>query len=429
MAQGGRLAAVGAAGHALYTLFFGALGVEDHDVKDVKHDVLIIGGGPAGATAALMLARAGWSVAVVEQKTFPRRKVCGEFISATTQPLLRELGVVEAFRNRAGPEVRRVGLFAQDTLLASAMPNASSSLGQWGRALGREHLDQLLLEAAARAGATLWQPWRAADLKRHKDGMVCTITTKDDSKNLSARIAIVAQGSWERGVWPGAKGRAHRRSDLLSFKAHFRDCDLPADLMPLLVFPGGYGGMVHSDGGRVSLSCCIRRDALSSCRRRYRSAHAGDAVIQHIQTSCLGVREALSRASCDGMWLSAGPINPGIRKCYSDGIFFVGNIAGEAHPIVAEGISMAMQSSWVLAKQLVARRDDAVTPRMMSEIGTDYGVAWKDLFATRIHAAAFFAHIAMRPSTVALCLQILKKLPGMLTFGAHLSGKTHMVAS
>ncbi len=398
-------------------------------MKDVKHDALIIGGGPAGATVALMLARAGWSVAVVEQKTFPRRKVCGEFISATNQPLLRELGVFEAFRNRAGPEVRRVGLFAQDTLLASAMPHASSSLGPWGRALGREHLDQLLLEAAARAGATLWQPWRAVELIRHKDGMLCTITAKGGTKDLSARIAIVAQGSWERGVWPGAKVRTHRRSDLLAFKAHFRNCDLPADLMPLLVFPGGYGGMVHSDDGRVSLSCCIGRDALSSSRRRYQSAHAGDAVIQHIQTFCLGVRRALSRASCDGMWLSAGPINPGIRKCYSDGIFFVGNIAGEAHPIVAEGISMAMQSSWLLAQQLVARQDDAVTTRMMSEIGTDYNVAWKDLFATRIHAAAFFAQIAMRPSTFALCLPILKKLPGMLTFGAHLSGKAQMIAS
>ena len=398
-------------------------------MKNLKYDALIIGGGPAGATAAILLARAGWSVAVVEMKAYPRRKVCGEFISATSQPLLRELGVDKAFRNRAGPEVRRVGLFAQDTVLAAAMPRLSSFHGQWGRALGREHLDQMLLEAAAQAGATLWQPWRAADLKHGKDGTACTITAKGGSKDLSARIAIVAQGSWERGVWPGANVRSHKPSDLLAFKAHFRDCDLPSDLMPLLVFPGGYGGMVHSDGGRVSLSCCIRRDTLSSCRQRYQSAHAGDAVIQHIQSSCLGVRQALRRALCDGIWLSAGPINPGIRECYSDGYFFVGNSAGEAHPIVAEGISMAMQSSWLLAKQLVARQDEAVTPRMMSEIGADYGVAWKALFAMRVHAAAFFAHIAMRPSTTALCLPILKQFPGILTFGAHISGKAQLVTS
>ena len=115
--------------------------------------------------------------------------------------------------------------------------------------------------------------------------------------------------------------------------------------MPLLAFPGGYGGMVHSDGGRVSLSCCIRRDALERCRERSGNRRAGDAVLHHIQSSCAGVRHALQRATLDQAWLAAGPIRPGIRDRYADGIFRIGNCAGEAHPIVAEGISMAMQSA------------------------------------------------------------------------------------
>ena len=69
------------------------------------YDAVVIGAGPAGSTAALMLARAGWSVAVVEKARFPRRKVCGEFISATSLPLLQEIGVAEQFLERAGPEV------------------------------------------------------------------------------------------------------------------------------------------------------------------------------------------------------------------------------------------------------------------------------------------------------------------------------------
>jgi 2-polyprenyl-6-methoxyphenol hydroxylase-like FAD-dependent oxidoreductase len=69
-------------------------------------DALVIGAGPAGATAALMLAKAGWSVAIVEKSYFLRRKVCGEFILATSLPLLDEIGIADTILRRAGPEVR-----------------------------------------------------------------------------------------------------------------------------------------------------------------------------------------------------------------------------------------------------------------------------------------------------------------------------------
>jgi flavin-dependent dehydrogenase len=389
----------------------------------VTYDAVVIGAGPAGSTAALMLARAGWSVAVVEKAKFPRRKVCGEFISATSLPLLREIGVAEKFLQRAGPEVRRVGLFAQDTLLASAMPPTSGSGGRWGRALGREQLDLILLEAAVRAGASLWQPASVADLRPGRDGFAGSIATKSGSEEFFARVVIAAPGSWERNPWVIADTRAHKPSDLLAFKAHFADADLPGDLMPLLVFPGGYGGMVHSDGGRATLSCCIRRDMLQECRRRYPTQHAGDAVLQHIRVSCRGVHEATRRAHLGGVWLSAGPIRPGIRSCYSDGIFQIGNLAGEAHPIVAEGISMAMQSAWLLCRHLIASREGAFSGGVLADVGRAYGTEWKTSFGGRIHAAAVFAHILMRPGIAALCLPVLRQFPKILTFGAQLSGK------
>src|SRR5437868_14340543 len=73
----------------------------------VRADILIIGGGPAGATAAALLARAGRDVVVAEKSTFPRRKVCGEFIAASGIAILRALGLGEEFDGAAGPEVRR----------------------------------------------------------------------------------------------------------------------------------------------------------------------------------------------------------------------------------------------------------------------------------------------------------------------------------
>jgi flavin-dependent dehydrogenase len=387
------------------------------------YDALILGGGPAGATAGLLLAKAGWRVAIVEKAAFPRRKVCGEFVSATTLALLRQLGVGDAFANLAGPEVRRVGLFEGETLLTAPMPRASGSLG-WGRALGREHLDLLLISAAAGVGAQVWQPWKLAGLHRCNALWIGELVHDGVSREIPARLVIAAGGSWERSPFSGARPTVHRNSDLLAFKAHFRQTDLAAELMPLLVFPGGYGGMVHSDEGRVSLSCCIRRDRLSTCRAQgdRRAAHA---VLDHIRHSCTGVREALRGSTLDGAWLSAGPIRPGIRKPYANGVFFTGNAAGEAHPIIAEGISMALQASWSLAGGLIAGGDDVLSGGdRTDEVGRAYAAEWRKAFALRIRAAAVFAHLAMRPGAVWALRPLLKGFPDILTLGARLAGKT-----
>ncbi len=392
-------------------------------------DALITGAGPAGSTAALMLARAGWSVALIEKKTFPRRKVCGEFMSATSRVVLRELGLDNRYDALAGPDVSRVGLYAGETVLDAAMPKPSGIGAAWGKALGREHFDLMLAEAAVQAGATLWQPWTVAALVRTESGYSCDIVNRHQQRRLGARIVIAAHGSWERGPLPVQDVRSHDASDLIAFKAHFSDSQLPTGLMPLLVFPGGYGGMVHSDSSRVSLSCCVRRDALVACRQRWPDASAGEAVVEHIKDSCVGVRDALDGARTSEPVLSAGPIRPGIRTRYSDGVFFVGNIAGEAHPIVAEGISMAMQSAWLLCRRLIARPDGVASPSALANIGRAYAADWDAAFALRLRAAALFATIAARPAAAGLAMPLLRRFPEILTFGAQLSGKTRTLVA
>jgi flavin-dependent dehydrogenase len=403
----------------------GAAGVSD------RCDALVIGGGPGGATAALLLARAGWSVTLLERKAFPRHKVCGEYLSATNLPLLEQLGVADAFRDQAGPDVRRVGLYAGGRMLHADLPRPGGRGAAWGRALARDRLDTLLLEQAARAGVDVRQPWSAVGLAEEGGAYRCTAEsgTTGAVAEVCTPVVVAAHGSWERGTLPTQKAtHPARPTDLFGFKAHFRNSDLPAGLMPLLAFPGGYGGMVHCDRGRVSLSCCVRRDRLRQIRRG-REDGAGEAVLDYLADSCRGVRRALAGAVRDGAWLAAGPIRPGIRVGGPGGLFTVGNAAGEAHPAVAEGISMAMQSAWLLARGLAAWRRQGASAADLPAVGRDYAAAWRRSFAPRLYASTVLAHWAMRPAAVAGTLPVLRGFPGLLTWAAQLTGKATRVVT
>jgi flavin-dependent dehydrogenase len=356
-------------------------------------DALVIGAGPAGSVTARLLARSGWEVLLVEKADFPRRKVCGEFLSATSLPLLEACGIGDAYDRAAGPVVTRVGLFAGDAIVQSPKER------KWGRALNRATLDTLLLNAAMAAGADLIQP---AEVTALREG----IAILDDGHQISARHIIFAGGSWAtNGLFA-----IETPSDLFAFKAHFRGAQLWPGLMPLLAFPGGYGGLVHSDGGLVSLSFCIRRAALEDVRRRY-GGKAGEAVLAHIRATTRGVAQVLEGAVLAGAVLATGPIHPGIRPRRRGNVLYVGNSAGEAHPIVAEGISMALQGGGLLAKLLLQGRE------------AYYPQAWRRCFAPRIRAAALFAGLAMNGAGRAAAQPIITAFPRILDWGAALSGK------
>ncbi len=391
-------------------------------------DVIVVGGGPAGSTAALLLAQAGFSVALVEKSPFPRRKVCGEFISATTLPLLRRLDVDRNFQVQAGPEIRRVGIFCSDDTVIALMPSPPGGACLWGRALGREHLDTLLLQRAAAAGVTVHQPWAVTSLEQDGNEVRCKLSHRRSRRcgEISAPIAIVAQGSWEAGLLPELRSPPPAPAELLGFKAHFADAGLPPDLMTLLAFPGGYGGMVHTDGGRVSLSCCVRRDVLQSCRERAPGRRAGEAVLAHITAHCRGVREALRPARVRGAWLAAGPIRPGRRALRRGRIWLAGNAAGEAHPVIAEGISLAMQSAWLLAECLITHRAE-IRRGEMAAAARRYDLAWRRHFAARMRRSSFYAQLAMRPHLAAAALSLFRRFPALLTWLADASGKTHLL--
>jgi 2-polyprenyl-6-methoxyphenol hydroxylase-like FAD-dependent oxidoreductase len=246
---------------------------------------------------------------------------------------------------------------------------------------------------------------------------------------LSAAIIIDAHGSWEASpgydVGGGAEtGRVSRHaSDLFAFKARFRGAALAPDLLSVLAFPGGYGGIVVADGGNTTLACCVRRDVLRNLRAVEPGRPAGLAVEALLTRSCEGVRLILRHAQRDGAWLSVGPIRPGIRLDAPLGVFRVGNAAGESHPLIGEGISMALQSAKLLADELTREALAGIDAHRASSLQLHYGHAWRKHFAPRLRLASLYANVAMRPRLAARLSGLLGHWPGLLTEAARFAGK------
>jgi len=391
-------------------------------------DALVIGAGPAGTASAILLARAGWQVALVEQDMYPRRKVCGECITAGTLALLDELDVGAGVRAHAGPELRRIGWMSESATLVAEFPVCTSGPYRYGRALPRQYLDTLLVERALELGVVVLQPARVRAIRGDPGAYQCDVDSgKSNRQTLHAAVVIDAHGSWQAGpgVPPNRRPtrRRQRPSDLLAFKAVFQDTQLQDGLLPIISLPGGYGGMVVAGMGQTTLACCLRRDTLSACRAMHRRLAAGEVVETYLRQSCIGVRESLEGSQRVGPWLSVGPLWPGAHPAAGGAVFRVGNAAGESHPLIGEGISMALQSAILLADEL-ARHSAASASRSAPELQRRYARAWRAAFSRRLRVAALYAHVAMRPYLATPARGISARWPGLMGHAARLAGKT-----
>ncbi len=399
-------------------------------------DMVVIGAGPAGASAAILLATAGWRVVLVEQHLFPRHKVCGECIGAGNLALIDRLGIGPEFRRLAGPELRQVGWMSGEICVRADLPSCSGNRYPYGRALGRDRFDALLVERARSLGVRIFQPAKVRLVGGGAGAFHCEIAANPRGtavNRLSASLIIDAHGSWEAGAAFGTEeAPVHappRASDLFAFKATFRGSSLERGFLPVLALDGGYGGMVVADHGRTTIACCLRRDALQRLRARSRGVRAGAVVDAFLRQSCRGIREALVNASREGPWLSVGPLRPGIRSRSPAGVFRVGNAAGESHPLIGEGITMALQSSALLADILTRTRSAKPDTRSVLRQQEAYARAWRAAFAPRLRLAALYAHVAMRRSLAQPALAVLRHRPTLLTSAAGWAGKARPSAA
>src|SRR5215471_11357957 len=114
------------------------------------YDVVIVGAGPAGSAAAIMLARHGRSVAILDKEKFPREKLCGDFINPANWPTFRQLGVAEELLAASRERISEFRITSHLGAEARVSLPTSGDGPAYGMGLRRSSLDAILLRCAKR---------------------------------------------------------------------------------------------------------------------------------------------------------------------------------------------------------------------------------------------------------------------------------------
>lgn len=310
-------------------------------------DLAVIGGGPAGTAAALEARRRGLRVALWERESFPRDKVCGEFISAESLPILDE----------EIPEVLASAAFIKRAEFVSSRGRVRGfSLPRPARGLSRRVLDHALWRAAAEARACVREGETVRRISRvpHRGGQRPLWTIESESGSVEeARSLIIACGRWWKleGLRSPASGERDRApGPWLGVKAHFRSV-APRAAVEMFYFPGGYCGLAPVEDGLYNACCLVHR----SLTRARRGGEVRDfaqwigRVARHAE-----LNERLRGAIQEGQTVSTAPVEPARRRAEVQGALLAGDASGFLDPFTGDGISMALHSGRMAAEELAA---------------------------------------------------------------------------
>jgi flavin-dependent dehydrogenase len=349
-------------------------------------DLAIIGGGPAGASAAITATRAGARVALFEARDFPRHKVCGEFVSAESLDLLAELlrdtpGAASVWAS--APVIERMRLLFGERKIEVEVSPA-------GLSITRFDLDALLWDAAQRAG-----------VEAHSN---CEVTAcggegpfslQTSFGSYSAQAVVVAAGRWsqftdDRTLPPGPKW--------IGVKAHFCERD-PKPSIDLYFFEGGYCGVQPVAANVVNACAMVRADCATSLR---------DVFKLH---PTLAERTAGWQAATQP--LSTAPLVYRKPQPVRDNMMFVGDAAAFIDPFAGDGISIALRSGRVaaecLSEFLLGRNS------VMKAIAA-YQREYTEQFAPLVAAAARVRSLFSLPAIAKPAVFEMLRLPGLIPY-------------
>ncbi|SEN46728.1 Dehydrogenase (flavoprotein) [Sphingomonas gellani] len=302
---------------------------------------LIVGGGPAGASAAISLARAGLAPLIVERTREPADALCGGFLSWRTLASLEKLGVATDELNPA--PVTRMRLFAGERSRDLPLPAPA-------RAVSRRRLDALLLARAEAAGARVERGVTAREV-------IGRTVRFADGGTASGSALFFATGKHDvRGLArpPAASGGDPAIGLRLRLSPHPALSRLVGDAIELHLLDRGYAGLVLQEDGGGNLCCAVRRS-------RLRGAGSPAALLSAMarEIPALGERIGHADLATDTIDATANVPYGWRAREGAEGVFRLGDQAAVIPSLAGEGMGIAIASGTLAAAALLAGGPDA----------------------------------------------------------------------
>lgn len=367
-----------------------------------EFDAIIVGGGPAGASAAVHLAASGARVLLAERELFPREKLCGEFISPECLEHFARLGVLEEM-GRGGARVSETVFYAPSGRGVS-VPSAWFG-GHEGDALGlsRAEMDVRLLARAREAGVCVIEEATIASLVV-EGARVCGVRLHADgggTQEFRARVTLDATGRHravvrraERELRREENGRRDGRKNLVAFKAHLEGTRGAAGVCEIYFYPGGYGGLSPVERGLSNLCFIARARDVRACESD------PERVLREVLMRNRRAAEALKDARARTRWLGVSLEGFGRHEpAPFEGLLAVGDAAAFIDPFTGSGMLMALEGG-----ELAGRAVSGWLARGREEfdaLAHEYRAAYDARFDARLRLCGLLRRAALAPTVLA----------------------------
>ena len=362
------------------------------------YDVAIIGGGLAGLSCAILLARRNYSVVLLEKEKYPFHKVCGEYISLESFEFVQQLGVNVV--DKELPIIKKLQVSAPSgKYLLHTLP-----LGGFG--ISRFQVDYELMQIARKEGVEIIDGVKANNVD--KEGDLFTIDT--DSERLRSRIVCAAFGKrsnldvkWNRSFIAKRPGPLNH---YIAVKYHAR-IDHPRNLIALHNFDGGYCGISPIEEGK---SCICYLTTAYNLKRCGNDIQRMEEVVLSKNPLLKGVFDHAQMLYDKPLTISQVSFHS--KKQFERGILFMGDAASMIAPLCGNGMSMALLAGRMASEFIPAYLDKRIT---LDELGKKYSAAWNMTFGRRMKAGRMIQRLFGNEWLTSAAIGLLRWWPGLLT--------------